>query len=84
MMATNIRTAPTLNAGRPRSMFTISPGTLRFNCFPTRCFAVAPNGQLFYGVQTSPAPAAPPVTHIQLVQNWTEEIRARLRTATER
>jgi serine/threonine protein kinase len=51
---------------------------LMLACVPARCYAVAPDGQRFYGTQMMPLPPSPPVTHIHLILNWTEELRARV------
>jgi hypothetical protein len=44
-----------------------------------RCFDVAPDGQHFYGTQVQAPPLPPPpVTHINLIQNWFEELKAKV------
>jgi hypothetical protein len=78
MMVTDVRPGRALGFGRPRSLFAISEPPLRLASPLIRLFAVAPDGQHFYATQLMPAPAAPPVTRIQLVQNWTEELKARV------
>jgi hypothetical protein len=41
-------------------------------------------GEVYRARDTPPTPPTPPVTHIQLVQNWTEELKARVPGATTR
>jgi hypothetical protein len=69
--------------GRAHRLFAF-PSSLGFECYPIRCFAVAPDGQHFYVTRLAPSPSPPPVTHIQLVQNWTEELTARVPSGSGR
>jgi dipeptidyl aminopeptidase/acylaminoacyl peptidase len=78
MMVVDVRPGHMLSIGRPRPLFTFSQPPLRLACWPARCFAVARDGQHFYATQRMPTPPASPVTHIQLVLNWTEELKARV------
>jgi len=78
MMATAVRSGPTLEVGRPRPIFTFSYPPLRLACVPCSCYAVSADGQRFYGIQDLPVPPTPPVTHLQLVLNWAEELKARV------
>ena len=39
---------------------------------------VAPDGQRFYAVQARTPVTYPAVTHINLVQNWFEELKAKV------
>jgi Tol biopolymer transport system component len=78
MMVVDVRPGRPLSIGRPRPLFAFSQPPLGISCLSVRCFAVAPDGQRFYGIRRTPSPPAPPVTHIQLVQNWTEELKARV------
>ena len=41
-------------------------------------FDVAPDGQRFYAVQHQAAPPPAPVTHVNLILNWFEELRAKV------
>jgi eukaryotic-like serine/threonine-protein kinase len=85
MMVADVRTSPTLRLGTPRPLFKYAEHDgLELGCNPVRCFSVAPDGQRFYGIQGPPAPALPPVTHVNLVQNWTEELKARVAAGTGR
>jgi len=76
VMAADVRTAPTLLLGKPRRLFTFSPGELWFHCIPVRCFGVSADGQRFYVRRMRPQAPPPPVTHVELVQGWTEELQA--------
>jgi serine/threonine-protein kinase len=78
MMAAPVHLSPSLSAGRPQRLFALAAPPLRPWANPSRCFAVAPDGQHFYMAQVAPAAPLPPVTQIQLVQNWVEELKARV------
>jgi len=65
-------------AGRPRRLFVFDPRVLPFYCVPLRCYDVAPDGQRFYLVQSRTPPPPPAVTHINLIQNWFEELKAKV------
>jgi hypothetical protein len=47
-------------------------------------YDVALDGRSFYTVQALPAAPAPPVTHVRVVRNWLEEVRARVQAAKAR
>jgi len=64
--------------GRPKTLFDFDPADLLLACYPLRCYDVAPDGQKFYGLQSRPVPPLPPVTHISLIQNWFEELKAKV------
>jgi hypothetical protein len=64
--------------GTPRRLFELDARDLVFAHTPVRCFDVAPDGQWFFVVQVRPAPPLPPVTHINLVLNWLEELKAKV------
>jgi hypothetical protein len=82
MMAVGFAPGPPPRLGRPRPLFDAgSPGAaLLLWCDPIRCYDVAPDGQRFYALQsrTTPAGAGRGVTHINLVENWLEEVKARV------
>jgi Tol biopolymer transport system component len=61
----------------PRPLFSVDP-ELWLPCVPMRCYDVAPDGERFYGVQGKESPPPPVVTHINLVQNWFEELKAKV------
>jgi len=64
-----------LRVGRPRVLFRLDPTELQLVCAPGRCCNVAPEGQGFYAVQSMENPPPPVVTHINLVENWIEELK---------
>jgi len=69
-----------LRIGHPRSLFEFDPSNLFLRGGPVRCYDVAPDGQRFYAMQArNPAPP-PMVTHINLVFNWFEELKAKVPT----
>jgi hypothetical protein len=47
-------------------------------CIPTRCYDVAPDGQQFYFVVRPQPTELPLVTHINLAENWVEELKAKV------
>jgi Tol biopolymer transport system component len=80
MMVVDVRTHPTLRLGVPRKLFSFSTRELRLPCFPARCYDVSADGQRFFAIQEGEVPPPPSVTHIHLVQNWLEEVKARVPT----
>jgi eukaryotic-like serine/threonine-protein kinase len=78
VMAVDVEeTAPTLRLSRPRDLFK-DYGHLLYGCAPEHCFDVAPDGQHFFTIQGQPPPQASPVTHINLVLNWLDELREKV------
>jgi hypothetical protein len=69
MMAMPITLTPTFSAGTPRMLF---EGPFRIDG-PFRTYDVTPDGQRFLMVQETAQPAAR-LSHMVLVQNWTEEL----------
>jgi eukaryotic-like serine/threonine-protein kinase len=69
MMAVPITTNPTFSAGAPRMLF---EGPFRID--GPRGYDVTPDGQRFLMVQEIAQPAAR-LSHMVLVQNWTEELK---------
>lgn len=62
--------------GQPAPLFDFDPNELAIACdFSVRCYDVAPDGRRFYTVRRVVPPQPPPVTTINLVQNWFEELR---------
>ena len=78
MMAVEFEAGSPPRMGRPRSLFDFDPRTIRLVCSPVQCFGLTPDGQRFYTVQTRTPPASPVVTHISLIQNWFDELRAKV------
>ena len=70
MMAVQITTAPTFKAGTPRLLF---EGRYVFGPNGVAAYDVAADGQRFLRVQ--PMHPDPPLNQIQVVLNWTEELK---------
>ena len=64
--------------GAAHALFEFAPRELKFLCGTIRCYDIAPDAQQFYVVQTPSPPPRPVVTRINLVQNWFEELRAKV------
>jgi eukaryotic-like serine/threonine-protein kinase len=78
MMVVSFEAGPPPRIGRPRVLFDFDPQNLILDCTPVRCYDVAPDGQRFYAVQRPISPPPPPVTSINLIQNWFEELKAKV------
>jgi hypothetical protein len=78
MMGVDVNPGRTLSLGKPQRLFAFSEPPLRLRCVSSRCYAVAADGQHFYAVRQAPTAPIPPVTHIHLIQGWTEELKARV------
>jgi dipeptidyl aminopeptidase/acylaminoacyl peptidase len=76
MMVVDVSLEPTLRLGRPRTLFEWSGDCP--NCGPARCFDIAADGLRFFKTEPLPTPKPPPVTHIHLIQNWLDEVEARV------
>jgi len=77
MMAVEVRLDQPPVLSQPRRLFAYDEKTLPLSCIPLRCFDVAVDGQTFYGTRVRPRSPSPPVTHINLIQNWMAELTAR-------
>jgi serine/threonine-protein kinase len=64
--------------GPPRRLFASNPNELRFSQTWARMYDVAKNGERFYAIKAAAVKPPPPVTHINLFQNWTEELKAKV------
>jgi serine/threonine protein kinase len=64
--------------GRPHLLFEFDPRELEFSEGPVRHWDVTPDGQRFYVVRKRMPPPPPAVTHINLIQNWFEELKAKV------
>jgi hypothetical protein len=62
----------------PQQLFKFESSDLLFDCIPARCFDVASDGQRFYVTQSIRGPELRPVTQINLVLNWLEELRLKV------
>jgi eukaryotic-like serine/threonine-protein kinase len=80
MMAVDFAPGSPPHIGRPHVLFVFAEGSLPLLCGPIRCYDVAPDGQRFYAVQYRTRPRPPVVTRINLIQNWLEELKAKVPT----
>jgi hypothetical protein len=64
--------------GTPQPLFAFRATDLYAQCTPTNCYDVMPDGQHFVVTKVLPRDPPPPVTHINLVQNWVEELKAKV------
>jgi hypothetical protein len=78
LMAVDFEPGAPARVGTPRLLFEFDPRDLEFPCGPMRCYDVAPDGQHFYVIQSLAPPPPPVVTEISLVQNWLEELKAKV------
>jgi serine/threonine-protein kinase len=78
MMAVAFTPGSPPTIGYPTELFGFDPRETSLACFPIRCFDVAADGQRFYAVQDVTPPPPPVVTHINLIQNWAEELKAKV------
>jgi len=75
MMVVDFAPGSPPRVGLPRVLFEFDPRDLNFSCAMMRCYEVAPDGQQFY-VWQNQVPPLPPVTHVNLIQNWFEKLKA--------
>jgi serine/threonine-protein kinase len=79
MMAVPIQNG---RAGAPAALFAFDAADVELGwCYPARCYDVSADGQRFYGIRSVTHDPLPPVTHLNLVLNWTTELAARLSAA---
>jgi hypothetical protein len=63
--------------GSPRPLFPFLGSDLRFYSTPFPGYDVAQDGQRFFVTQTVPSPPVRPVTQVNIVLNWFEELKAK-------
>jgi Tol biopolymer transport system component len=80
MMAVDFTPGSPPRPGRPHILFTFTLGKPFLGGDPLRSYEVAPDGDHFYAVRMSDFSASPPVTHINLIQSWFEELKAKVPT----
>jgi len=78
MMAAAFGSGTPPRIGRPKPLFQAVNFELNLSCLLNRCYDVAPDGQRFYAVKVLKQPWPPVVTHISIVQNWFEELKAKV------
>jgi len=79
MVSVAVEAGSPARMGPPRPLFVIEPG-LGFRCMPARCYDVSPDGDRFWVRKWLASASAPPVTHINLILNWFEELKAKVPT----
>ncbi len=62
--------------GVPRPLFPVTG--MVFRCTVVRCYDVARDGQTFYAFKGAAPQSEPVVTHIKLIENWFEELKAKV------
>jgi len=73
------RVTPAAAIGRPGPLFEFDGTDLRFDCAFRRCYDVSPDGQRFLLTRARPAqPPYSPVTHVNLIQNWLDDLKAKV------
>jgi hypothetical protein len=77
MMAVDFVPGASPPVGRPRHLFVFDPTLLNLFCAPARCFSVSADGQRFICLQPVPTAPLAPVTHVNLILNWIEELKAK-------
>ena len=77
MMAVDFAPGSPPRIGRPKPLFEYNPRELVLQGTSVRSYDVAPDGQRFYAVQSS-FPPPPVVTHINVVLNWFDELKAKV------
>jgi len=77
MMAVEFAPGSPRRIGRPRLLFEFAERDLPLRGSPLRRYDVAPDGQRFYAITNQTPQAPPPVTHINLILNWFEELKAK-------
>ena len=82
MMAVDFAPGSPPRVGRPRELFTFDERDLALSGDPVRGYDVAADGLRFYAVQRVTPPPAPVVTHINVITNWFEELKAKVPVAT--
>jgi hypothetical protein len=65
--------------GTPRPLFRFGPDLL-FARGDHHSHDVSADGERFYVVQSQPYAPLPPVTHVNLIVNWFEELKAKVPT----
>ncbi|MGE5358106.1 MAG: protein kinase domain-containing protein [Bacteroidales bacterium] len=78
MMAVEFEPGSPPRIGRPRALFEFDDRFLNFSGWPLRAYDVSPDGRQFYVTRTQAAAPAPQVTHINVIQNWFEELKAKV------
>jgi hypothetical protein len=77
MMAVDFSSDPQPRIGRPHPLFVVDTGSVWVDC-RVRCFDFAHDGEHFYAARPLKPSTDPIVTHINLIPNWFEELKAKV------
>ena len=80
MMAVPVRSDPARPFGTPQPLFRFRDAELRFYSTPFPGYDVSGDGQRFFVTQAVASPPVPPATTVHVVQNWFEELKAKVPT----
>jgi serine/threonine-protein kinase len=79
MMSVEFEPGPPPRIGRPRRLFDFDARALQFaSGGPVRSYDLSADGQRFYAVETRPSVSAPPITHVDVITNWLEELKQKV------
>ena len=78
MMSAAFSPGPPVRIGRPRVLFEFSNRDVFLYAFPGRAYDVALDGERFYAMQPLRTMSSPVATHVNLVLNWFEELKAKV------
>jgi hypothetical protein len=76
MTVVTIQTEPALVVGTPRRLFAAKAVPMSGD--PFRLYQVTRDGQRFLARRIEQSAPAAPVTHVNLVQTWFEELKAKV------
>lgn len=77
MMAVGFSPGSPPRVGRPHPLFVFDNRQFYAACPVVRCFDVSADGRRFFGVQARIPTPPTPVSHINLITNWFEELRVK-------
>jgi serine/threonine-protein kinase len=78
LMVVQVREQPTFTVSVATPVFDADTEKFIGGCGPWRCYDISPDGQTFYEVRYAKTVGAAPVTHINLVLNWLDELKERV------
>jgi hypothetical protein len=78
MMAASFAPGSPPAIGTAKELFQFDSTELFLDCEPLRCYDVSPDGQRFYATRALRASTPPPVTHVSLMTNFFEELKAKV------
>ncbi|RPJ83855.1 MAG: hypothetical protein EHM13_06445, partial [Acidobacteria bacterium] len=78
MMAVSFTEGSPPRIGSPRELFGNDGRGLEMGCGVNRCYDLSADGTRFYAFQSVEPPPLPVVTEVNLIQNWFEELKAKV------